>query len=110
LRHFAEVGAATALPGVGPPRPRKRRRYPKGSAGPTPQDRGAAGLPQMLGHVPRAEFGSEPKGVEEGRVIRGALKACLSRVRGRGCHSGNVGAEAQLFDDLLPLPGFRQNT
>jgi hypothetical protein len=33
----------------------------------------------------------------------------LSRARGQACHIGNVGTEAQLVDDLLPLLGFRQN-
>jgi hypothetical protein len=63
----------------------------------------------MPGHVLRAEFGSAAK-TRGGRLVtRRTLKTCFSRVRGRGCHGGNVGAEAQLFNDLLPLPRFRQN-
>jgi hypothetical protein len=47
--------------------------------------------------------------VEEGRIVRGALKACLGRIRGEACYSGNIRTEAELLDDLLPLPGSWQD-
>jgi hypothetical protein len=54
-------------------------------------------------------LGQQPKGMEKGRVMGGALKTCLGRICSHASHSGNVGTEAQLFNDLPPLPRFRQN-
>ena len=110
LSHLAKIGASTALPGVSV--------HSAGKGG------GDIHQARLVGHLkPEApqvfserraacrkrNLSQQPKGVKEGRIVRGARKARLGRFRGKACHSGNVGTEAQLFDDLLPLPGFRQN-
>jgi hypothetical protein len=110
LGHLAKIGAPTALPGVSV--------HCRGKGG------GYIHQARLVRHFkPKApqvfrerratcrerNLGEQPKGVKEGRVVRGRLKACLGCIRGQTCHIGNVGTEAQPFDDLLPLPGFRQD-
>ena len=110
LGHLAKIGAPTALPGVSVHRSGK-------GGGDIHQARLVRHLKPKAPQVFRErratcrerDLGQQPKGVKEGRVVRGALKACLGRIRGQACNSGNVGTETQLFDDLLPLPGFRQD-
>jgi hypothetical protein len=110
LGHLAKIGAPTALPGV------SVHRHGKGGSD-IHQARLVQHLKPKTPQVYREcratcrerDLGQQPKGMEEGWVVRGPLKACLRSVCDRGCNIGNVGTEAQLFDDPLPRPGFRQN-
>jgi hypothetical protein len=110
LRYLAEIGASTALAGVSV--------HCRGKSG------GNIHQAWLVGHVkPEApqvrrergatcserDLGQQPKGVKEGRVAGGILEARLGCIRSEGSHGSNVSAEAQLLDDLQPLPGFREN-
>jgi hypothetical protein len=110
LRHLAEISASTALAGVSV--------HCRGKTS------GNIHESRLVGHLkPEApqvfcergttcserDLGQQPEGVKEGRVARGILEARLGCICRQASHGGNVSAEAQLVDDLLPLPGFRQD-
>src|SRR3954454_18098361 len=47
--------------------------------------------------------------MQEGGVVRGRMKGSLGRISGGCRHDIDLGAKAQLFDDLAPLPRLRKN-
>jgi hypothetical protein len=92
LGHLAKIGAPTALPSVSVHCPGK-------GGGDIHQARLVRQLKPKAPQIFREcratcrerDLGQQPKGVEESRVVRGALKACLSCISGQACHSGNIG-------------------
>ena len=56
----------------------------------------------------KGDLGQKPEGMQKRGVVRGRTETCLGRVRGKCRYHVDLGAEAQLFDDLAPLPRLRK--
>jgi hypothetical protein len=92
LSHLAKIGAPTAQPGVSVHCPGKgggdiyQARLVRHLKSKPPQV-----FPERRATCRERDLGEQPKGVKESRVVRGALKACLGRIRGQACQIGNAG-------------------